>query len=372
MPKIAFLGVFHPFRGGIAQFTENLANCLIGNEIKVFTFIKQYPPLIFPGKVQLDSASPPANISIEQVYTPYLPHTWHSAIKAINEWQADMVIFNYSIPFFAPSFVYILKRLKCQQIIGVVHNIKFHEKWLLGNFLTKKTLAPCTKIICLSEVVRRDALTILKKKTEDIVCIPHPVYESRPLADIELTAFKKKYKLENNKILLFFGYIKKYKGLDILLAAMPRVLTKYPDTVLVIAGEVYGNDNEYFGQIKNLGITKQIIFHNYFVDTSEIAKYFGVADLVVQPYRSATQSGISQLAFAYDTPMVATNIGGLSEVIKHRQNGILVAPESHEEIADGIIEYFEKDYQAAFVTQIKIDKQKYSWHAYQTYIESLL
>ncbi len=367
--KIAFLGPAYPLRGGIAQFMAILASKLQkrGHEIKIFSFKKQYPKLIFPGKEQVEKSKMFIELPIESNLIPYNPLTYAKTIKSIIAYQPDILILKYWIPFFAPAFGYIINKLKRKSNIKVVYNIDnidFHEKWIAGDLLTKYAMRKADFFITMSDSVTKSLFNLFPKLAEDkVVMIDHPTYD--------FYASKQKDNFDFQYNLLFFGYIKPYKGLDILLEALPLVLTKIPQIKLTIAGEVYGDASIYQEIIQKNNLNKYIDFQNRYISNEEVKDFFHKADVSVLPYKHATQSGIIQLSYAFGIPVIATSVGGIPEVIAEDVTGKLVAVNDPESLAKAIISFYANfDLEKSFKAIMK-ENSKYSWQPFIDLIEKL-
>jgi D-inositol-3-phosphate glycosyltransferase len=352
--RIALLGPSFPWRGGIAQFANNLGVKLHaqGKEVMMFTFRHQYPSLFFPGGDQLDNSFQTIKLPTQRILTPYNPFTWLTSIHDIKGWNPDVIIISYWLPFMAPAFGFILSFLKGIRKIYLIHNADFHEKWLFANTLTHFAFKPVREYITLSNT----STQTLKGYSDcfQIKQLFHPVYENILVQDEQ----EKKYRL------LFFGFIKHYKGLDILLDAMPAVIQKFPQIRLTIAGDVYGDKGVYLNQIERLGIKDKVDVHIKYIPDEQLETYFAECDLCVIPYRSATQSGVAQMAFAHEKPIIATRVGGISEVVIDGQNGFLVEPENPTALADKILEFYKNELGHKFKANIRQNNIQYSWDSF--------
>jgi len=359
--RIAFLGPSHPWRGGIAQFAQNLALKLTagGHDVFMFTFIHQYPALLFPGSEQKDAANKSPNLATQKVLTPYNPITWITVVHDIKAWHPDILIVSYWIPFMAPAFGFILRFLKHTRKIYLIHNIEFHEKWLFADFLTRFAMKPADNFITLSETSSTALTSLIKKLNRDrLLQLFHPVYEVLHIPGTHHDAVK-------NKI-LFFGFVKHYKGLDILLQALSIVIKSIPELKLVIAGDVYGDKKTYLDLIDLLKLRNNIELHFRYIADDEIGDFFNDCDVCVLPYRSATQSGVVQLSYAYEVPVIATKVGGIEEVVIDGENGLLVETENPEALSEKILEFYTKNYSDRFRNNIKENNQQYSWDTFTT------
>jgi glycosyltransferase involved in cell wall biosynthesis len=369
--RVAFLAPAHPIRGGIVQFVAVLARKLIdaGHDVKVFSFDRQYPALLFPGKNQLEPGSDPVPVPSETVVTPYQPLTWPSAAKQIADWQPDLLLMKYWIPFFAPCFGWIARRVKAKshcRVAYIIDNIDFHEKWLMAKVLTRYALNPARDLIVMSNSVETMAKAMFPRHS--VHYREHPDYDFFTLSPGTRQDARKKFGLGNHSTLLFFGYIKRYKGLDLLLEALPLALRSLPDLRLLIAGEVYGDDSVYTGLIAQYKLEKSIVSHMRFIANDEVASFFRAADVAVLPYRTATQSGVTKAAFAFDLPVIATDVGGLGEVIQPGVNGYLVKPDDPEALAAAIVRFFREDRGEAFREAIRSHRKTDTW---QPFVETI-
>jgi glycosyltransferase involved in cell wall biosynthesis len=359
--KIGFLGPAYPFRGGIVQFSTQLAGEFRHkNEIKFFSFKQQYPKLLFPGKDQFSKSEKP-DFSIISQLIPYNPFTWFPTVKSINDWEPDILIISYWIPFFALSFGFILKRLNKQtKLCYIVHNIDFHEKWIFAKSLTKYALKKADLLITLSESVYNNACRLFPKKK--IIHGFHPVYNCYNFNKFTKVSAKSELKLTGKKVILFFGYIKQYKGLELLIRSLPDIVNKIENVHLLIVGEVYGDAKKYQNAIKETGMEERVTFINRFVKDEEIELFFKVADVLALPYISATQSGVVQIAYNMELGAVATPVGSLAELVVDSKTGIIAEDVSKEAFADAIVRYFKLD-QKKLIRNIKEENKKYSWEA---------
>ena len=364
--KIGLLGPAEPFRGGIAQFLHNMADALNQRddvEVYVLNFIKQYPTLFFPGKEQ-------TIVSRERIYpfrkntypifrvlTPYNPFTWKKGVESILKLDLDHLIIKFWIPFFCPAYTYIIDYIKKHsktKIHVLAHNLDFHERWLFSDILTKRMMKNADSIIVLSENVEKSAERWRGQKR--IIKLFHPLYtvptEVAELASVQ--TYKK-------KSVLFLGFIKHYKGLDVLLRAIPLVYQENSDIEFIIAGEVYGSARKYHKIIKSFNSKYKIIFDNKFITTEEMPEYFSKADVLVAPYRTATQSGIIQLAYSFLKPVIASDIAGLREMVKDKKTGLLFENENSEDLAKKIIEFYDLREKNDFTSEIIEYNKDFTW-----------
>ncbi len=359
--KITILSPAYPLRGGIANFAGSLYNELSeGNDVNVISYKRQYPSFLFPGKTQEESDETVADINAENLVDSANPYNWRKVGKKIKYDNPDLLIIQFWLPFFAPclkTIAKIVKRNNRTLILAVCHNIIPHEKRPGDVFLTKLFFKHVDKFILLSNKVKDELLSI-KKESINIV-IPHPVY-SKFGEPVDKDKAKSYLNIQGEKIILFFGFIRDYKGLDVLLKALP-LLDEKENIKLLIAGEFYSNEREYKKLINELKIEKSLILKTDFIPASEVKYYFSACDVAVLPYKNASQSGIAQIAMNFNKPVIASNVGGLSEVVVNEKTGLLVEKNNPEKLAEAILNFYEKNLERDFVNNILLEKDKYSW-----------
>ncbi len=361
--KIIIIGPAYPYRGGIAHFTGLLYKNLIkrNHNAKIFNFKRLYPKFLFPGKTQFESSSEELEkIESERIIDSINPINWLITGSKIIKEKPDVVIFKYWLPFFAPCFGVIsciVKLFSNSKIIFICHNIIPHEKFPFTKILTKFAFSFVDHFIVQSTAVERDLLNIKPKSSYRKVF--HPVYEifGKPIDKNEarrLIGIK-----PDEKVLLFFGYIREYKGLDILLKSMGLILSKFPVKLLVV-GEFYEDPKRYYKIVEEEGISDFVIFKSEYIPNDEVKVYFSASDLVVLPYVSATQSGIVQIAYNFNKPVITTNVGGLPEVVINNVTGFVVEPSS-QRLAEAVIMFFTENFGEIFSKNIENVKEKFSW-----------
>ena len=361
--KIIILGSAHPLRGGgIATFNERLARACMqeGHDVQIFSFSLQYPSFLFPGSSQFTTDPAPTDLIIHSCINSINPFNWLKVGNQIKKIKPDLVIVRYWLPFMGPCLGTILRRIKknnTTRVVCIADNIIPHEPKPGDTLLTKYFVQPVDAFITMSEKVKSDLLQFAPNKKT--VFTPHPLYDNfgekvnKDLARAHL-------KIDPDAtILLFFGFIRKYKGLDILLDAMKILQPNFPTIKLLIAGEFYGDQKNYDEQIERLSIRDQLILHTHFIADSEVKYYLCAADVVVQPYRSATQSGVTPLAYHFEKPMIVTNVGGLPALVPDNKVGLIAEPNAAS-IAEKIIQFF-KNGEQQFLPYLVEEKKKYSW-----------
>lgn len=360
MSKIIIIGPAHPLRGGIATFNERMAQQLNiqGHETVIYSFSLQYPDFLFPGKTQYSESAPPNDLTIYSTINSINPISWVKTAKKIRQEKPDIVIFRYWLPFMAPclgTIARIVAKDKDIRIIGFVDNALPHEKRIGDHNLTRYFVKPMQSFIAMSEKVVRDLKTFTQRP---IQLIPHPLYDNFGKKEDKIQARRHLGLPEEGTILLFFGFIRKYKGLDMLIQALEHTDMRHKH--LVIAGEYYADEEEIKALIQKSSVQGSIIEHTHFIKNEEVRWYFSAADIVIQPYRNATQSGVTPLAYHFEIPMIVTDVGGLKEQVPQAL-GIVCQP-NVEDIAQAITAMDNFDH-VAFKHHIKIEKQKLSWDA---------
>ena len=361
--KIAILSCFYPYRGGISQFNACLYDELRRNhDVKAFNFSRQYPEFLFPGKTQYvtedDEAVPVESTSLLDTANPF---SYERTYRAIRDWKPDVLIVRYWMSYFAPSLGYVTRKMKRHcKVISILDNVVPHEQRFFDTPLTKYFLKGSTGCVTLCEAVSEDLLKL--KKDVAYTVIQHPLYshfgEKKDRTEAEQRIGLKPGK----KNILFFGLIRKYKGLDILLEAFGRLSDEYQ---LVIAGEPYGSFEPYQQIIDRLPGKERVHKVLKYIKDSEVSEYFSVADLVVLPYRSATQSGISSVSYHFEVPMIVTDVGGLKETIGDRGTGLVSEEGTPEAISREIERYFgDPDICKKCIKNIRMEKKRLSWESF--------
>ena len=362
--NIIIIGPAHPLRGGLASYNERLAKQLIqeGHQVTIYTFSLQYPGFLFPGTTQFSTEPAPADLSIEVCINSVDPLNWIRVGRKLKKLQPDLIIVRYWLPFMGPclgSILRIAKQNKHTKIVCIADNIIPHEKRPGDMLFTKYFLQPIDAFITMSDKVLADLQQFATDKPATFVA--HPLYDNfgEKVSKEEARSFLKIK--DEEAILLFFGFIRKYKGLDILLDAMKILQAAQitPIPKLLVAGEFYEDRKAYDEQIEQLGIKDMLILNTAFIADSEVKYYLCAADVVIQPYRSATQSGVTPLAYHYEKPMIVTNVGGLPSLVPDNKVGLIAEPDAAS-IAAKIIEYFEKG-TPHFLPHLIEEKKKYSW-----------
>ena len=362
--KILSLGPAYPLRGGIADFNESLSAALAGkgNELIVFSYKLQYPGFLFPGKTQYSDSPEPSGLDIRSQVNSISLINWMRVVEQINAEDPEILIIHYWMPFFIPALGYICHRIRARKTIKIIllaHNLIPHEPQPGTRFLTRYLIRNIDGLVALSSKVREDALYF--RENLPSVVLPHPVYDKYGEKTGRKEALDKLGLSTDSSYLLFFGLIRKYKGLDLLLKAMKYL--KDEPIKLIIAGEFYGKKDEYQSIIDEADLNKQIMIRDEFIPDDEVKYYFSASDLVVQPYRSATQSGVTQIACHFEKPAVVTRVGGLPEIVEDGVTGYItdLQPES---IAEAIRRYFANPEKEKMKEEIRRKKGEFSWESF--------
>ena len=361
--RIVIIGSAYPLRGGLASYNERLANEYInqGNEVIIYTFSLQYPKIFFPGKTQYSNEKPPKNLNIKVKVNSVNPLNWLKIGREIKKLKPDLIIVKYWIPFMSPclgTISRIAKKNKKTKVISILDNIIPHEKRIGDTQLSNYFVKSVDGFVAMSQSVLDDLQKFDIKKPQSFC--PHPLFDNFG-ESISKPAAKKILKIdEKTNYLLFFGFIRDYKGLDLLLEAFTDDRFKKIPLKLIVAGEFYTDSEPYYEIIKQNNLEDRVIMHTDFIEDSKVVNYFCAADIVVQPYKTATQSGVTQIAYHFNKPMIVTDVGGLSEIIPDKKVGFVVKT-NPEAIADAIYAFYDQNLEAGFVKNVKIEKEKYSW-----------
>jgi len=361
--KIISLGPAYPYRGGPASFNDRLAQQFTaeGHDIEIFTFSLQYPKLLFPGKTQFTDGPEPGNIKITRLVNSINPFNWIATGFKIKKAKPDILLIRFWLPFMGPCFgtiVRIAKSNRHTKVICIFDNVIPHEKRPGDKILTTYFTNSIDGAIVMSQTVLDDLNNF--RKNIPVKLSPHPLFDNYGLAVVRKEALAALRLETDNLYLLFFGFIRAYKGLDLLIEAFSDKRLRNRKLKLIIAGEFYEDDRVYRDLIKRNNLENDIIFFDHFIKDEEVPLFFSAADLVVQPYKTATQSGVTQIAFYFDKPMLVTDVGGLKEIVQDGKCGYVVKPEP-QFITEAIIDYFENNRKLIFTEGVKLEKDKFSW-----------
>ena len=367
--KVIIIGSAWPLRaGGLATFNERLAKQFMeeGFDTSIYTFSLQYPSFLFPGSTQLSNEPAPAHLKIKACINSINPFNWLKVGNELRKIKTNYIVVRFWMPFFGPCLGTILKlvnRNKFTQIICIADNVIPHEKRMGDTLLTKYFFSSIHRFVTMSEKVNQDLKIFTQKPSINIV---HPIYDN--FGDILSKEEARKHLALpiNEKIILFFGFIRKYKGLDLLLEAMNNASIREANIKLLIAGEFYDNKEEYELIIAKYNLANSLYLRTQFIDNSEVKYYLSAADFVIQPYKNATQSGVTPLAYHFEKPMLVTSVGGLANLVPHMKVGIVTEPNA-DSIAAGIMKLYELG-ETHFLKHLCEEKKKFSWEHLTTAI----
>ncbi len=359
--KVVIIGPAHPLRGGLATFNQRLAKQFTseGHDCSIVSFSLQYPGFLFPGTTQYSSDPAPADVRIHTLINSVNPLNWLSVGRKIKTWKPDLIVVRFWLPFMGPALGTILRQVrknKHTRIVCIADNVIPHEKRLGDRPFTKYFLGACHAFITMSEKVMADLKTFTGKPA---LQVQHPLYDNFG-AMISKDAARKNLSLDpQQKIVLFFGFIRQYKGLDLLFRAMADERIRKAGIRLLVAGEFYEDAKPYEELLDSLGTRDLVIMRTSFIPDSEVRNYLCAADCVIQPYRNATQSGVTPLAYHFEKPMIVTNVGGLPALVPHLEVGIVCEPEPSA-ITEAILQFYQLG-ENYFIPHLRKEKEKYSW-----------
>ncbi len=365
MPKIVILGSAYPLRGGgLATFNERLARAFTeaGHQVTIYTFSLQYPKLLFPGKSQYSEDEKPTDLDIKVRVNSINPFNWQKVGKELKKMQPDLLLIRYWLPFMAPCLgriAAIVKKNQHTRVVAIADNIIPHERRLGDKLLTRYFVKKPDAFICMTKQVQRD-LESFKIPREKIGLYPHPLYDNFGESLSKADARKLLDIPPNENIILFFGFIREYKGLDLLIRALSDERLKNLNVKLLVAGEFYVKPDSYHNLARECEVMDRIYWHTEFIPNDQVRNYFCAADLVTQPYKNATQSGVTQVAYHFDKPMLVTRVGGLPEMVKHSEAGYVVTPDPSD-IASSIEDFFKNHRSEEMIHAVKQEKKRFSW-----------
>jgi glycosyltransferase involved in cell wall biosynthesis len=361
--KIISLGPAYPYRGGLASFNDRLALQFIaeGNDIEIITFTLQYPGLLFPGKTQYTDGPAPAGVKITRRLNSVNPLNWIATGFLIRKKKPDILLLRYWLPFMGPSLGTVSRIARSNghtRVICIFDNVIPHEKRPGDKILTRYLTGSIDGAVVMSHTVLEE----LGSFREDIPVklSPHPLFDNYGDRISKTDAASALNLDPGNSYLLFFGFIRAYKGLDLLIEAFSSEKLRNRRLKLIIAGEFYEDDKPYRDLIKKYNLEGDVIIFDHFIKDEEVSNFFSIADMVVQPYRSATQSGVTQIAFHFEKPMLVTDVGGLREIVTDGKCGYVVTPDSFA-ITEAIADFYDNGRESLFTEGVKDEKEKFSW-----------
>ncbi len=361
--KVVIIGPAHPLRGGLATFNQRLAEEFTaqGDDCTIVSFSLQYPSFLFPGTTQYSTEPAPEHIKIKTLINSVNPLNWIQVGRYLQKEKPDLIVVRFWIPFMGPALGTILRQVRKKnqhtKIICIADNVIPHEKRAGDTAFTRYFLKSCDGFITMSDKVLKDLR--LFEKTKPAVLVQHPLYDNFGAKMDKAEARRHLGLNATDKIVLFFGFIRKYKGLDLLLQAMADQRIREVNIKLLIAGEFYEDEKQYLQLIAENNLSHSVILRTNFIPDSEVKYYLCAGDAVIQPYRAATQSGVTPLAYHFEKPMVVTNVGGLPDLVPHQKAGLVCEPQP-DSIASAILQFYQlgEDY---FIPHLRTEKQKYSW-----------
>ena len=375
--KIILIGPAYPYRGGNALFVTHTFESLKNSfDIKLFNYKLLYPSFLFPGTTQFDNSKEQVfNVPNERVVNSINPFNWFKVARLVKKENADLIVFDWWHPFFGfchGTISFLIRKRYKNRILFITENVVSHEGNFIDKFLTNIGLKFASKFLALSGIVEKDVQKYSGGKK--VYRSELPVYDCYQQSE-NFNISKLKIDLgfnENSLVLLFFGYVRKYKGLDNLIEAFPKIVSDHPDTRLLIVGEFYDDPKEYFELIKKLKIDDKVKIINQFVSNEEVAKYYQISDLVILPYRSATQSGILNVAYGFDKPVIVTDVGGLAEFVDEGQTGFIVNPNSPDAISEGVQNFLDVRNETNFSEHIQERNKKNSFNQLPEVFEKII
>lgn len=364
--KIIFIGSAHPFRGGLATFNERLSRELIsmGHEVEIYTFTVQYPSFLFPGKTQFSDAAAPDDLKIFRKVNSINPLNWVLIGNEIRRKKPGLLLYKFWLPLMGPCFGTIARRAKKNhftRVISILDNVIPHEKRMGDVAFTKYFLNACDGFVTMSGSVSDDLKNLVPGKP--FSQNPHPLYDNFGEKIPGEEAIRQLNLDPSVHYLLFFGFIRKYKGLDLLLEAFADERLRKFQLKLIVAGEYYEDSKLYLDLISKLNLQNHVILKTDFIPEDDVKKYFSAADVIVQPYRSATQSGVTQIAYQFNKPMIVTNVGGLPELVPNGKVGLCVEP-TPKAIADAILNFYANNLSKQFEEGIQEERKRFSWRTF--------
>jgi len=370
--KIVLIGPVYPYKGGISHYTGMMfRNLKKTHDVSMISYKLQYPKLLFK-KEQRDYE----NDTFKTEGTNYLintanPFFWHWSAEKINALKPDLVIIQWWHPYFAPCYWSIVKHLKNTKVLFLCHNVFPHERFPLDKWLTRTALRLGDCFIVHSEQDAEDLRKIASEATFEKTVLP--TFNAFKFENMTCNEAREKLGIsKDKKVLLFFGLVREYKGLKYLISAMPLLKNKFSDLTLLVVGDFGGNKDEYIKLIEDNNVEDMISIYDGYIPDHEVEKFFAASDLVVLPYISATQSGIVQIAYGFDKPVIATNVGGLPEVVLNEKTGYVIEPKSPGAIAEAVTRFFEENRAEEFAHNVEGEEYKYSWDKMTEVVERLM
>lgn len=361
--RIVIVGTAYPYRGGLAVYNERLAREFQseGYDVTIYTFTLQYPNFLFPGKTQYSTSAAPKDLHIVRKINSVNPLNWIKVGREIKKLSPELVVIKFWLPFMAPclgTIARIVRRNKTTRVISILDNIIPHEHRIGDRVFAQYFVDSVDGFVAMSQSVLADTETFDKRKLK--IFSPHPLYDNFGEYVSREKAIQYLKLDPSPRYILFFGLIRDYKGLDLLLKAFADKRLNDANVKLIVAGEFYNNAEQYEDLERDLGLQGRIIWHREFVPDEEVRYFFSAADLIAQPYKSATQSGVTQIAYHFERPMLVTNVGGLAEIVPNGKVGYVAEPKV-DAIADALVDWATSNKEEFFAQGLKDEKRKYAW-----------
>lgn len=372
--KFCVIGPTYPYRGGIAHFTTMLVSHLRrSHDVSFYSFSKSYPRLLFPGNPEKDPSTRLLRTDCEYLLRPLNPFTWLRALKLMREERPEVVVLQWWVPFWTPMLMTIssfVKRFTASKILFICHHISPPDGGPFDFLLARNVLLTGDYFIVMSDHDYAQLRAVLPRANIRKAFLP--TYDMFDLYTPSREEAKRRLGISNEeKTVLFFGFVRRYKGLRYLIEAMPEVLDRLPVRLLIV-GEFWEEERFYMEAIDRLGIREHVSVVNAYVPNEEVGLYFAAANVVVLPYLEATQSGVLQMAYAFGKPVIVTSAGGLAEVVRDGETGLVVPPKDSSALTEAIVRYFEKELEASFAGKIAQDKDTFAWINLVNLIEQLV
>lgn len=375
--KIILIGPAYPYRGGNALFVTSTYESLKNHfDVKIYNYKLLYPSFLFPGTTQFDKSKEQVfNVPNERVVNSINPFNWFKVARMLKKENADLVVFDWWHPFFGfchGVISFLIRKKYRNKILFITENVVSHEANAIDKFLTRIGLKSASKFLALSGIVEKEVQQFSKGKK--VYRSELPVYDCyKQNENIDIKKLKQELGFEEDSlVLLFFGYVRKYKGLDFLIEAFPKILLQHPNAKLLIVGEFYDDPKEYLELIKKLRVEEKVKLINQFVPNEDVAKYYHVSDVVILPYRSATQSGILNVAYGFNKPVIVTDVGGLAEFVDEGKTGFVVKPNSPDAIVEGNNKFVNSKTTTDFAVHIQERSRKNSFNNLSEVFEKIL
>jgi glycosyltransferase involved in cell wall biosynthesis len=378
--KICIIGPTYPYRGGIAHYTTLLVKHLeaAGHQVKLYSYTRQYPKFLFPGKTDKDPSQTTLRVPCEYIVDPIQPFSWWRVYRRMRRDLPDLVILQWWVPYWTPSLAaisWLIKRRTKMKLVYICHNVTPHEEsGTIDHRLAWVVLRRGDAFIVHSEQDRRKLLALLPQPRVWRTNLPtYEVLQQLTTTSEQPQSIRRALNLDGKQVLLFFGFVRPYKGLEYLIQALPLVREQLPNAHLLIVGEFWTGKQAYLAYAQQAGVEEHITIVDQYVPNEDLPNYFDAADVVVLPYVSATQSAVVQLAFGFGKPVITTRVGGLHEVVQDGYNGLVVPPQNEEALAEAIVRYFKQSLGAAMRDHIAAERGtgRFSWQEVVDALEAI-